>query len=86
MANDTAPPTFPDDAILTAEEAAAYLRISASTVYKLCALVEGDPERLPSVYIGRQRRVPYWALKAYIAHRAGVVLPATSGVSSAGHH
>lgn len=77
--NETA--TYPDDKILTVEEAAKYLRISTSTAYKLTQLAEHCPDRLPCLRVGRIVRIPFWGLKQYVARQANapwMLPPATN--------
>jgi excisionase family DNA binding protein len=52
--------------LLTTEEAANVLRISRSKAYELIA-----SGRLPSITLGRSRRVPLDALRKWIADQIG---------------
>ncbi len=56
--------TLPE--VMTLNEAAAYLRIPKSTMYKLCR--EG---RIPAQKIGRQWRFHRQAIKAWLKVRDG---------------
>ncbi|MBK3642982.1 helix-turn-helix domain-containing protein [Streptomyces sp. MBT33] len=53
-----------DDELLTVAEVMARLRLGRSTVYDLIRT-----RRLPSVTIGRCRRIPASALSAFIAEQ-----------------
>jgi excisionase family DNA binding protein len=50
-----------EDLLLTPEEAAESLKVSRDTVYTLIRL-----RALPSVKIGRSRRIPAASLRAYV--------------------
>lgn len=67
--------TYPDDAVLTVLEVAAYLRINKDHAYELI-----NSGSIPSVKLGRQFRVPAWGLKTWIANQAGAPY---SGVAKA---
>jgi excisionase family DNA binding protein len=54
---------MPDYELLTVPEVMARLKISRSTVYDLIRT-----RQLPSITIGRARRIPTHALTAYIHH------------------
>lgn len=56
--------TVNDAALETVADAQRRLKISRGTVNKL--IKEGE---LPSFTIGRSRRIPTWAIDAYIARR-----------------
>ena len=90
MTLKSAPPqlaySFPDDALLDAEQTAAYLHLHVQTVYELCGLAEGDPERIPHCRFKNRIRVPFWGLKNYIAARAGAPLPPSSAASVLSRH
>lgn len=53
-----------DDELLTVPEVMARLRLGRSTVYDLIR-----SRHLPSVTIGRSRRIPAPALREFISHR-----------------
>lgn len=55
--------------LVDVDDAAEVLSLSRSTVYDLMAA-----GRLPSVYVGRSRRIPWAALEAFVA-----ALPPTDG-------
>ncbi|MTE19668.1 helix-turn-helix domain-containing protein [Streptomyces sp. TRM43335] len=55
---------MPDEELLTVPEVMARLRLGRSKVYDLIR-----SRRLPSVTIGRSRRVPASALREFISHR-----------------
>jgi excisionase family DNA binding protein len=50
-----------DDALLTVPEVMAWLRVGRSTVYDLIR-----SRRLPSITIGRLRRIPARAVREYV--------------------
>ena len=52
--------------LVTVEEAAQMLSIGRSLAYKLVM-----SKQVPSVKIGRTRRIPVFALEAFIAQRSG---------------
>ena len=52
-----------DDELLTVPEVMARLRVGRSTVYDLIR-----SRRLPSITIGRLRRIPARAVRDYVAH------------------
>lgn len=52
-----------DDDLLTVPEVMALLRVGRSTVYELIR-----SRRLPSLTIGRLRRIPASAVRDYISH------------------
>ncbi|WP_404192596.1 helix-turn-helix domain-containing protein [Streptomyces tauricus] len=54
---------MPDDELLTVAEVMARLKLGRSTVYDLIR-----SRRLPSITIGRCRRIPARALGDYISH------------------
>ncbi|GCD97111.1 helix-turn-helix domain-containing protein [Embleya hyalina] len=58
MSNHAPPPT---NFVFTVEEAALFLKLGRTTVYRLIGTGE-----LKSVTIGRSRRVPLEALTAYV--------------------
>ncbi len=62
--------TFPDDAILTVEEVADYLRTGRTTAYDLVR-----DESFPSMKIKGHIRIGYWALKPWLAAEAGWTYP-----------
>ncbi|MGW3570280.1 helix-turn-helix domain-containing protein [Streptomyces sp. NPDC000941] len=53
-----------DDELLTVREVMARLRLGRSTVYDLIR-----SRRLPSITIGRARRIPAAALRQFIDHQ-----------------
>ncbi|GAA2427145.1 helix-turn-helix domain-containing protein [Streptomyces macrosporus] len=55
---------MPDEELLTVPEVMARLRLGRSTVYDLIR-----SRRLPSVTIGRSRRIPASALREFISHQ-----------------
>lgn len=59
--------TFPDDALLTVKETAAYLRIGRDEVYE-----QVKQGKIPSVRFGRQYRVPFWGLRNLVSEKAGL--------------
>lgn len=71
---------YADDAVLTIEETANYLRVSPATVYKLVQGTTSD--RLPSVKLGRRRIVVFWQLRRWMALQAGVDMPLPRGAIS----
>ena len=62
--------TFPDDALLTVEEAANYLRIGRTTAYEMAR-----DETFPVMKLRGQFRIPYWSLKLWVATEAGTTYP-----------
>lgn len=68
---------YTDQDVLTIEEAARYLRIGVSTLYRQAALAPSCPERVPSVRVGRRRLFVFWQLKAWMAAQAGMAMPAS---------
>ena len=52
---------------LTAAEAAAIMRVSKMTIYRLC-----KAEELPSFWVGRSLRIPEAALMRYMASGGSV--------------
>lgn len=70
---------YTDQDVLTIEEAAHYLRVSAATVYKRIALDQTCPERIPSLHLGRRRVIVFWQLKAWIAAQVGIPVPPARG-------
>ncbi|MFD8302972.1 helix-turn-helix domain-containing protein [Streptomyces sp. NPDC059690] len=54
---------MPDDTLLTVPEVMARLRLGRSTVYDLIR-----SRRLPSITIGRCRRIPVWAVRDFISN------------------
>lgn len=67
--------TYPDSAVLTADELVAYLRIEKDHVYEL--LSKGE---IPSVKLGRQYRIPMWGVIQWLARRSGA--PYSQGAGS----
>lgn len=67
--------SYPDDAVLTVLEVAAYLRVNKDVAYELVNTGE-----IPSVRFGRQARIPAWGLKQWLAQRSGAPY---SGVADA---
>jgi len=55
-----------DEQLLTAEEVAAYLRVSRATVWRWC-----QEKRLPAFKIGREWRIHQGALDRLIRERTG---------------
>jgi excisionase family DNA binding protein len=66
---------MPSDALLLdLSTAAATLAVSRSTLYRLL-----DAGELPSVTVGRSRRITRASLVAYVAEREGVALATAAG-------
>lgn len=76
--------SYTDQDVLTIPEAAEYLRVSQTTVYKHLKLLPDDPERIPSVNIGRRHVIVFWQLREWLAAQAGMTAPAT--ISPRFHH
>ncbi|WP_329395344.1 helix-turn-helix domain-containing protein [Streptomyces lydicus] len=55
---------MPDDQLLTVTEVMARLRLGRSTVYDLIR-----SHRLASITIGRSRRIPVAAVRAFVAEQ-----------------
>lgn len=68
---------YTDQDVLTVEETAEYLRLSAATVYKHIALDASCSGRIPSIAVGRRRLVVFWQLKVWLAAQAGMTMPST---------
>jgi hypothetical protein len=64
-----------DQDVLTVEEAAAYMRIGVSTLYRQLVLDASCPDRVPSVRVGRRRLIVFWQLRAWMAAQAGMPAP-----------
>lgn len=69
--------TYPDDAIVTVEELAAYLRVQKDHAYDLVNTGE-----VPSVRLGRQFRIPMWGVKQWLARTSGAPYSLTADRSA----
>lgn len=69
---------YTDQDVLTIEEAAHYLRVGVSTLYRQVNLDEHCPERIPTIRVGRRRLVVFWQLKAWQAAQVGMQVPKIS--------
>ena len=67
--------TFPDDAMLSVKDLAAYLGVGQLHAYELV-----QKGTVPSVRFGRLYRIPFWGLKEKIANECGVKHPERSRV------
>lgn len=54
---------MPEDTLLTVPEVMERLRLGRSTVYDLIR-----SRRLPSITVGRCRRIPAWAVREFITN------------------
>jgi excisionase family DNA binding protein len=58
-------PHYEEQDILSAVEAAQYMKVSKDTVYTLVA-----EDKIPHRYVGRQVRFPFWLLRSWLEGKA----------------